>query len=880
MDRRDTLKALLLGAVAPVAFVKEPASHVTVAQSGATPKRMTSPWHRLPDTTWTGEAYWANRLQDWRVRDGALECVGRGENRTVSCLTHQLGNGRLGFTTNVLLTVPAEVPGSDRNRLGFSVGAKGPWPDYRSAAVHGQGLQAGVTTSGHLFIGETLGSHPPLEQSLLHGGVVLSLDVSPPVDDAKGYSMVLEARDAASERVLASMQERVADNHRLEGNVALLSHYEPASPDETDQVTAQFSRWTLEGEKLTAGEGQTFGPIYFAQYTLEQERLKLTAQLAPLDLPESHRVHLEVERDGQWDPVATAALAYPSRTAQFRLDDWDGTRAWPYRVRLELPLRDDSTETYTYQGTIAAEPTSEARLRALVFSCNHDAAFPDQDIVDHASQHDVDLVMFLGDQFYEANGGFGIQMAPLPSACLDYLRKWYQFGWSYREFFRRRPMICLPDDHDVFHGNVWGEGGKATIAEGNAQTRQDTGGYKMPPEWVNLVMTTQTSHMPDAYDTTDVKQGIHVFYADWKYAGISFGVIEDRKFKSAPKNVLPRVAKVWNGYAENQAFDLAAHVSPEAQLLGQRQLDFLDAWVRDWRHGTEMKVVVSATAFCTLQTLPTGTLNDQVTPKLPVPGAGEYVDDDEPTKDMDSNGWPQNRRDEALRLIRKGFAFHLAGDQHLASVVQYGVDDWKDAGVVFTVPATCSIWPRRWWPPVGPDHEPLPGQPRYTGNFKDGFGNHMTVYAAANPVRTGLTPPTVFDRATGYGVVTFDKATREVRMECWPRQVDPAKQPNGQYRGWPLTFKQIDNYQPAQRALLPTLEIGGVTEPVLSVTNEASGELAYILRIKGGRFQPFVPAAGASYTVMVEDPDAGRSKTLTGLVGRTDNAETIVVELT
>ncbi|MPY90005.1 MAG: twin-arginine translocation pathway signal protein, partial [Luteitalea sp.] len=578
MDRRDTLKTLLLGAVAPVAFAKERTGHVTLAQHGATPKTMTSPWHRLPDMTWTGDAYWANRIQDWRVHDGALECLVRAENRTVSCLTHQLGERRLRFATDVVLTVPAGVPASDRNRLGFRVGAKGPWPDYRSAAVHGQGLEAGVTTSGRLFIGDRSGSHPPLELSLLNGGVVLSLDVSP-LDGAEGYSMVLEARDAASERVLASMQERVVDDRRVEGNVALLSHYEPASTEETNQVTARFSRWTLEGEKLAAGQDTTFGPIYFAQYTLEQKRLKLTAQLAPLDLPESHRAHLEVERDGQWNQVATAAIAQPSRTVQFRLDDWDGTRAWPYRVRLELPLRDGSTQTYTYQGTIAAEPTSEARLRALVFSCNHDGAFPDQDIVDHASQHDVDLVMFLGDQFYESNGGFDIQMAPLPSACLDYLRKWYQFGWSYREVFRHRPMICLPDDHDVFHGNVWGESGKATIAEGDASTRQDTGGYKMPAEWVNLVMTTQTSHMPDAYDPTSIDQGIHVFYTDWTYAGLSFAIVEDRKFKSAPKNVLPKWAKVFNGYAENQAFDVAAEAYPEAQLLGQRQLDFLADWV-------------------------------------------------------------------------------------------------------------------------------------------------------------------------------------------------------------------------------------------------------------------------------------------------------------
>ncbi|MDZ7692933.1 MAG: hypothetical protein U5K69_17725 [Balneolaceae bacterium] len=149
-----------------------------------------------------------------------------------------------------------------------------------------------------------------------------------------------------------------------------------------------------------------------------------------------------------------------------------------------------------------------------------------------------------------------------------------------------------------------------------------------------------------------------------------------------------------------------------------------------------MKAVLSQTSFCTLATLPEGSILDQIVPDLEIPGRGTYVEGDAPTTDMDSNGWPQKGRDNALKVLRKGFALHIAGDQHLASTVHYGVDEFGDAGFAFAGPALNNVWPRRWWPPVGKGHTPLPGRPKNTGNFEDGFGNKMTVYAVGNPMQT------------------------------------------------------------------------------------------------------------------------------------------------
>jgi hypothetical protein len=305
-------------------------------------------------------------------------------------------------------------------------------------------------------------------------------------------------------------------------------------------------------------------------------------------------------------------------------------------------------------------------------------------------------------------------------------------------------------------------------------------------------------------------------------------------------------------------------------------MEFLEKWSENWDDQVEMKVALSQTNFCTVATLPEGSIIDSIVPTLPIPKPGEYVQGDAPTSDMDSNGWPQKGRDNALRMLRKAFALHIAGDQHLASVVRYGIDEFGDAGFGFAGPALNNLFPRRWWPPVPENHKPLEGQPKYTGNFFDGFGNRMTVHAVANPHQTGRLPARIYDRSTGYGMVVFNKKERTMRIECWPRYVDPLSNPEGQYKGWPITIAQEDNYSKKAMGYLPELDFPGIESPVVSVIHEASGETEYTLRVNGRQFRPKVFREG-TYRVQVESTEDGVARTLAGLAMDTLCVATIQV---
>ncbi len=217
----------------------------------------------------------------------------------------------------------------------------------------------------------------------------------------------------------------------------------------------------------------------------------------------------------------------------------------------------------------------------------------------------------------------------------------------------------------------------------------------------------------------------------------------------------------------------------------------------------------------------------------------------------------------------------LAGDQHLGSTIQYGVEDWGDSAFALCVPSVSNYFPRRWFPQDGPvDHKP--GAPRNLGRFVDGFGNKMTVLAVANPYPSGLEPPFLYDRAAGYGIVKLNRETREIEYANWPRQVDP-KQPEAKpYEGWPVKFKQMDNYAKQPAAYLPALEISGRPDPVVQVIDEESQEVIYTLRIRGNSFRPPVFKKGL-FTIVVGEGES--RKTLSKVEAKSlDESRVIQVE--
>jgi hypothetical protein len=117
----------------------------------------------------------------------------------------------------------------------------------------------------------------------------------------------------------------------------------------------------------------------------------------------------------------------------------------------------------------------------------------------------------------------------------------------------------------------------------------------------------------------------------------------------------------------------------------------------------------------------------------------------------------------------------------------------------------------------------------------------------------------------GYGIVRFNKSDRTITMENWPRYADPENPETGsQYPGWPKTIAMEDNYGREATGFLPTLEISGMTDPVVQVIEEATGEIIYTLRIQGTSYRPKVFGPGP-FTVRVGNQENDEMQEITGI---------------
>lgn len=473
--------------------------------------------------------------------------------------------------------------------------------------------------------------------------------------------------------------------------------------------------------------------IAFGIYTTSNNTLKLSAQLFPLYPEESRIVKLAFYIDNTWKVVQTEQVNEIGWSVLFRIDNWEVNKNIKYKLI--------HGKKAFFEGLIRKDPINKAEIKLAALSCNSNKDRGDRDeYVRNINTLDPDLIFFAGDQSYDHK---------------EHTAAWIKFGLQFRELFRDRPCITIPDDHDIGQGNLWGEGGKKSMRkDGN------DGGYFFHPEYVKMVERAQTAHLPDPYHKEELDQGIKAYFTNLKIGDVDFAIIEDRKFKSGPNGKIPKQGPRAD-HINDPNYDPESINLPELVLLGDLQHEFLTQWGK--KKETKMKAVLSATGFC----------------------GGAHLHGRQSNRlhaDLDSNGWPQHGRNTALRLIRDAGAVHIAGDQHLPTVIHHGIDKFDDGPWAFVVPAIVNNYYSRWW---WPENE-KPGEKSndklpWTGHYLDGFKNKINVQAYANPDSES--------NGAGFGFIRFNTVANEVTFECWPRNIDLTEDDVQQFQGWPVKIK-------------------------------------------------------------------------------------------
>ncbi|QDT10372.1 alkaline phosphatase D family protein [Planctomycetes bacterium K23_9] len=780
LTRRFALKLIGFGS-ACLGLNQESQGQETAAPKKAksTIAEPTVNWSNTHDRVFLGGECWANPMESWRISDGSAECLSTGADRNVHLLTHQLTDPTESFEMSVVVD-QMEVKKQDLG-AGFKIGVKSELNELRSNAFAKSGIKAGVVDGTLILANRSL----PFDWLASPQSVTLKLTGKPA--DGK-VELTLTATTPSNDRVAAITAKVPAD--AVLGNVAVVNNFVPTGRKKVEGkkkgsfskfggARYRFTDWSVSGKAFTITPENRFGPLLWTMYSLSDSRseegfvMKLSALTGPMGENDNKDVELWIEKDGDWKSLGTAPLHQDAWTATFRIANWDETSKTPYKVVYREKQRDGSEAESVWTGSIKANPSGRP-LRLGALTCQNDYGFPYAPVAENLIKLDPDMLYFSGDQIYESHGGFGIIRSPAEPAILNYLRKFYQHGWSFRHAMKDAPTICLADDHDVFQGNVWGEGGAPMDVESGGTS--SNGGYIEPARMVNTVHITNCAHHPDFYDATPVQQDISVYYGDMVYGDVSFAIIADRQWKSGPQNVETGSGRA--DHVKDQDVDTAFLDKPGLVLLGERQESFLRHWVDDWR-GHKMKVLLSQTVFAGVATHH-GAYNGYL------------------KADLDSGAWPKTARNNAIKIIRKGMPLHINGDQHLTTLSQYGVDAQRDSCWSFCTPAISAGYPR-WWRPdeMNMPHKNRPDHGRAnTGEYLDGFGNKIYVYAVGNP-DVG-TEKNRYDKAhqkgSGFGLVTIDTKEKTYHMDSFRFKVDALDgNPENQFPGWPVTIHQKEN---------------------------------------------------------------------------------------
>ena len=261
--------------------------------------------------TWLAPAYWANRLQDWRLHAGRIECLQAtvtNGGRTVSVMTREMVPGQTAAT----ITARTGTLAGGAGFSGFLVGAGAGQLDYRAAALvgcaggTGGGILCAYESDGHVrfrdhanekqqlnwpVIAPTSSSGPAPARTLAED-VLLTLAVTP--TGAGRFTLALTARTFAGGTLLSSATFAGVAEQRLLGGMSLVSSPAPGATG----ARYWFRDFAAAGAKVAAHPERALGPIVATLYSQAAGVLKLSAQLLPISAAEPQRVVLQYRPAG------------------------------------------------------------------------------------------------------------------------------------------------------------------------------------------------------------------------------------------------------------------------------------------------------------------------------------------------------------------------------------------------------------------------------------------------------------------------------------------------------------------------------------------------------------------------------------------------------
>ena len=184
---------------------------------------------------------------------------------------------------------------------------------------------------------------------------------------------------------------------------------------------------------------------------------------------------------------------------------------------------------------------------------------------------------------------------------------------------------------------------------------------------------TQVSHLPDGDDREPLPGAFPSITR--RLLG---GALRDPRgpHVEAPSSVAVPEGEIVNGWPRAEAFDPVASGDPEAPSCSVRASSRSSNAGAEAGRGNQRQGGLVPDDLRQPATLPASAKSDGVVPGLRYAEPGEYIEGDLRAADGDPMDGRVVSRSRAA--ASDALPFHVAGDQHLASVVQYGVEAHED----------------------------------------------------------------------------------------------------------------------------------------------------------------------------------------------------------
>lgn len=834
---------------------------------------------------WISPDFWGNRLDDWQLRQGRIECLHpKNQIRTLHILSREISRKRGKFTMEMqlgLINKKTQLKSGDF--CGFLIACGDPELDTKDRMIvhnsYGKkgGIIAAIDGSGRLQFLDNCNGRQKLvfaeaEETRVGNWekdeFVLRLIVEPLRDK---YKMTLESHTLQGNELLNRVVISGIDSSNIVGNIALVAH----SESKESNIAFWMNELECYGDKLNETSIK-FGPVVACFYTVSGQQLRMTAQCVPLTQCEKAEAFLEVSEKGKnaWKEIVKSSVNPISYTAHFVVDQWNSNISYDFRISLKMKNLDQNS----ISGIIQAEPIDKATFSCVSFNntsitqgilkTQYDFdksnlnCFTDSFLKDILTKS-PDMVIFNANQI---NENFPNPCKKDDNAQWDYLYKWYLFCMHWGKLCLQMPSILLPGSHDFFQPQLWGmENGKAPKSPlagiypfqhtGSEEYWQsDAGGFVMSQSFLEMVKATQCGHLPKFPD----KSVSNHYFCNILYGGVDFAIIEDHSFKSAPYQLFPE-AQICRGIPQNHSINRNLYNDGNGKLLGEAQMEFLENWVKTFNK-TDFKVLLCNDNFATTYTH-TPFVDSIVKSATSIMNIGQAT-----VADMNTGAWPQNERNRLLSLIRKCHTFILTSG-YPAKIVHHGISNFKDASLSIEVPPVYSE-KKRYWMPSYSGSTYLSGIKVFTGDFLDAFSHKISISNLVNPTDTFIKQEKLKDQSNGFAILRFQKESQQLEVEFISikglKAIERA------------TLESYQNFKFYYNAYLPILKINGLkSTPIIEIIDQKNQESIYKLKLPAYEFQPLAPAMGV-FTIKIFDRENTKSQIFTDINATLSNNTTVI----